>query len=393
MSRVIPRVRLAFLTPTLLMGGAERWLVSLARRCDRERIEWTGTALTEGAAMSPALGRELSSYMPIFGGPGAGGNGAPYIRRCRSAREALDCVVADADVLITWGTQNLAELLADLPSLSRRVSVRPSAALRARVASRRLPVVLVSHGGGEWAARTVQTSESGASHFVAVSEPALTPFSPTARERAVIIHNGVDVERCTPTTERAETRAAWGFDDRHVLIGFVGRYSWEKNPLAAARAAVELGGNYRAVYAGEGWAEVGLRQEVAAIAGSRATFVPPDRNTGNLFSALDVFVLASPSEGFSLALAEAWYCGIPAVATRVGAIPELEQIHGPLVSAVPVDPLPRDLAAALEHALSPEFRCSVVPQAQEAVCRHYTAGAMAARWTEYLCSLCAAVAV
>lgn len=51
------RIRAAFLTPTLLMGGAERWLISLARKCDREWIEWTGTALTLGAPVSDVLGR------------------------------------------------------------------------------------------------------------------------------------------------------------------------------------------------------------------------------------------------------------------------------------------------------------------------------------------------
>jgi glycosyltransferase involved in cell wall biosynthesis len=231
-------VRAAFLTPTLLMGGAERWLLSLARRCDRRRIQWTGTALTDRASFSPVLCRELSSYMPVYAGPHAGGGTAkPSVVRCRSARHALAAAVAEADVLLTWGTPRLAELLSGLPASKRH----------SHQIGGRLAAILVSHGGGEWAARAVQSSESGATHLVAVSEPALTAFCPAARGRAVILHNGVDVERCTPTVARSQSRSGWGFGDRHVLIGYVGRYSWEKNPLAAARAAAGLGGVYRAV--------------------------------------------------------------------------------------------------------------------------------------------------
>ena len=143
---------------------------------------------------------------------------------------------------------------------------------------------------------TVRSSEAGATHFVAVSETALAPFSPEARKTAIIIHNGIDVERCTPTVARQQTRAAWGFGDHHRLIGYVGRYSGEKVPEAAARAAHHLGGDYHAVYAGSGWMEVDLRRYVGEIAGPRARFVPMDRQVGNLLNAIDVFLLASPAD-------------------------------------------------------------------------------------------------
>jgi glycosyltransferase involved in cell wall biosynthesis len=343
------------------MGGAERWLISLARCCDRRRVEWTGTALALGPLVDPDLCREMSAYMPVYAGPEATPS-EDSICRCPSARAALQTVLRDADVLITWGLPNLGELI---DGYSR-------------------PVVLVSHGGGEWALWTVRSSEAAATHLVAVSESARLAFSPELHDRVAILHNGIDVQRCTPTIARQQIRAAWGFADQHRLIGYVGRYSPEKNPVAAAWSVHQLGGNYRAVYAGSGWQEADVRRQVHAIAGSRACFVPMDRQVGNVFSALDAFVLASPAEGFSLALAEAWYCGVPVVATRVGAVPELEARHGRLVSAVEVHPSPEALAQAVEDALTPSFRREVVPRAREAIARYYTAGAMAHRWTDYL---------
>lgn len=360
-------LRVALLTPTLLMGGAERWLISLARCCDRRRIEWTGTALSHGAAVHPDLCREMSAYMPIYAGPEAAPLAKPdSIRRCPSAPAALQAVLKDADVLITWGLPNLPDL----------------------VKGYKRPVVLVSHGGGEWARWTVRSSETGATHLVAVSETAVLAFSPEYRNRVTILHNGIDVQRCTPTVPRQQTRARWGFADCQRLIGYVGRYSPEKNPTAAARAVHHLGGPYRAVYAGSGWQESEVRRQVQQIAGSRASFLPMDHQVGNVLSALDGFVLASPAEGFSLALTESWYCGVPVIATRVGAVPELERLHGPLVSAVPIDPSPQQLAHAIEYALTPAFRAEVVPRARAVVAQHYTAGAMAQRWTAYLSAIC-----
>lgn len=360
--RMPRRVRIAFLTPTLLMGGAERWLISLARCCDRRRIEWTGTALSDGAITHPDLCREMSAYMPVYAGPSTA---CPHVSHCSSAKEALKTVLQQADVLIAWGVPNLADLIEDYDRT----------------------VVLVSHGSGEWARMTVRSSEPGATHFVAVSQVARNPFSPNLHGRVRVIHNGIDVERCTPTLARATIRANWGFTDHHRLIGYVGRYSPEKNPLAAAHAAGILGGEYRAVYAGSGWQEADVRRAVEEIAGFRARFVPMDRQVGNVLSALDVFILASPAEGFSLSLAEAWFCGVPTVATRVGAVPELEPLHGQLVFPVTVGASPEQLARAVDRALKPAFRAEVVPRASDAVCRHYTAGAMAQRWTDYLAAV------
>jgi glycosyltransferase involved in cell wall biosynthesis len=162
------------------------------------------------------------------------------VTRCPSARAALEAAVYNADILITWGVQNLAELVRGLS----------------------ISVVLVSHGSGDWSIRAVRSSESGASHFAAVSEPALLPFSPEIGKRAVVIHNGIDVERATPTVPRRTIRSQWGLYDHHRLIGYDGRYSGEKNLAAAAWAVKELGGEFHTLYAGEGYMEWILRQQV-----------------------------------------------------------------------------------------------------------------------------------
>lgn len=359
-------VRVAFLTPTLLMGGAERWMISLARRCDSTRIVWTGTALSEGAPAQPELCKEMSAFMPVFAGPAAGppGENASVVR-CGSTREAVSRACQNADLLVTWGLPHLGCLLNGFD----------------------IPVVFVSHGAGEWTTRAVRSSEMACSHFVAVSETALLPFSFQARARATVLHNGIDVQRCTPTQPRDVTRRLLGFDDQDILLGYVGRFSFEKNPLAAAFAARKLGGPYHAVYCGEGWKKKEVIDGATRIAGRQVKFIDHQWHVGNILSALDVFILASPAEGFSLSLAEAWYVGVPTVATRVGAVAELERTYGKLVSAVSINSSPGSLAQGVLHSLSDSFRCEVVPRAQSMVAEHFTTGSMARRWMDYIESI------
>jgi glycosyltransferase involved in cell wall biosynthesis len=114
-------------------------------------------------------------------------------------------------------------------------------------------------------------------------------------------------------------------------------------------------------------------------------YQPPVENVGDVYGALDCFVLASQFEGFSLALAEAWYCRCPTVATPVGAT-ELTEEHGPLAVSVPIHPTPEQLTAAVRQAIAPANH-SVIERAAAVVAQHYTAAAMCRRWTEYLVGL------
>lgn len=358
-------VRAALLTPVLQVGGAEQWLLSLVKRCDRERLRWTGIALTGDAPVDGDFCREVAAHVPVHG---AGDVDGACVVRSATAREALLAAAKDADVLVTWGLGDLGDLLDTLD----------------------IPIVYVSHGSGDWSANCARRVENTPVYLAAVSEASRGVFSPAMRNRVRVICNGIEIDRCTPTRSRAEVRAAWGFNDNHRLVAYAGRYSEEKNPAAAALAVTRLPEHYYAVYAGSGRHEASVRALVPNIAGTRARFVEPERRIGNLLQAFDVLVMASESEGFSLLLAEAWYCGLPVVSTRVGAVPELEETFGPLVSGVPVRPTAEELAAAVEEALASQFREEVVPRARALVEQRFTARRMAEQWTDYLLEVCAA---
>jgi len=164
------------------------------------------------------------------------------------------------------------------------------------------------------------------------------------------IYNGVDTARFAPA--RAGRRPIDGCpfqDPAHWLVGTVGRMETVKDQTNLARAFVhalsahpEARQRMRLVLVGDGslrpavetiLAEAGVR-DLAWFAGERADVVP-------LLQGLDCFALPSLAEGVSNTILEAMACGLPVVATHVGANGELvdDGTSGRLVPAGDSDAL------------------------------------------------------
>ena len=196
-----------------------------------------------------------------------------------------------------------------------------------------------------------------------------------------IIPNGVDPQRCEPLRQRDDVRREWGLLLHEIAVGFLGRLSPEKNPLAISHAVRALGPGYRAVYVGKGYGE-DMRPAARDLTPD-AIFVPPMQQVGDALHALDCLIMASPAEGFSLALLEGLMAGLPVVTTPVGGVPDLQQDHGLSLTTVPVHPTPIQLATAVQQAISSVNRV-FVQRAQAVAMNDYTARTMAQRWANFL---------
>jgi len=355
------KIRVGFVTPSLAMGGAERWMLSLAKHCDPNKIEWVGTVVSPNAPVIAGLTSQMVRYMPIFGTNDIRGD-STNVTICKSLEDAMENV-SPADVLITWGFNEVGSITGPL----------------------KVPLVFVSHGTSQWTIDAMLSSKDKCTHFAAVSQAAAAAVLP---EGMKVICNGIETHRCTPTISREQFRDWAGIPRDAIVIGYIGRYSGEKNPIAVAQAVHQMDDpNVYALYCGEGHHQKELLKEVASLVGDQLFVLPFQDCVGDVLAGIDVFVLASDTEGFSLALTEAWYAGIPTVATRVGSVPELEQEFGKLVAAVPCSPSPTDLVDAIEEALSIGFGEDVVPRAKKMVEENFTAQKMGENWTDFILSI------
>jgi glycosyltransferase involved in cell wall biosynthesis len=203
-----------------------------------------------------------------------------------------------------------------------------------------------------------------------------------------VIYNGTPVERLQAKWGRAKMRSQWGVTDQHV-IGYIGRQTIEKNPGAACQALAMLGtDHWRAIYYGN--LPQGQRPPHGSIIEDakqtqypHVQFYDYTSNVGDIYAGIDVLMLASHSEAFSLTLLEGWLTRTPVVSTPVGSVPELETKYGLLTFGVSHNPSPGELAAACRRAMSPAGQV-IIERAYQLAQEQFTACAMANRWADYL---------
>ena len=357
--RHVPRVRAAFVIPSLHYGGAERWTLDLARFCDPSLIAWTGAIVTHPHWVDQRMLMALSARMPVYC------NGLVWERGGRR-RTSLDGaargLLGAANAILTWEVDEVARGLLD------RIG---------------LPVVNVAHRNDE-VSLTRNLAQSD--HLVAVWSSCTRTFGPSNAGRVAVIPNGIDLNRCYPVRDRDTMRRAWGYEDAELVVGYLGRIDSYKNCTAVARAVLGLDdGAYGIIMGSRSSSASQVEHDVRQMVGDRVRLLPPVEDIGSALAAIDVFMLPSFTEVCSLSLLEAWASGVPVVATRVGAVPDLEGEYGPLV--VPMEPTssPSAIAGAIECALSnaPEL-VLMRKRAADLVHKRFNVLRMAGTWTEYL---------
>jgi glycosyltransferase involved in cell wall biosynthesis len=144
--------------------------------------------------------------------------------------------------------------------------------------------------------------------------------------RAVVIHNGVEPR--TGNGNRLDARRDLGLGSEDLVVGMVAnlnrRVKGVAHFLEAIPLIVESVPSARFVIFGRGREERGLKERARSLeiepyvifAGFR-----PDID--RLYSAMDVSVLTSLSEGLSISLLESMKHGLPVVVTHVGGNPEV----------------------------------------------------------------------
>jgi glycosyltransferase involved in cell wall biosynthesis len=136
--------------------------------------------------------------------------------------------------------------------------------------------------------------------------------------KIVVIHNGIDLDWAN-SIERS--------NENFPTIGMIAAFNHFKAQDVLIRAAPKILEKFpqaKFILAGCGCTEKKMSEMISNFGLNRHFSVPGFvKDTRQILSQLDIFVLATHSEGFPVSILEAMSVGIPVVASNVGGIPEL----------------------------------------------------------------------
>jgi len=172
----------------------------------------------------------------------------------------------------------------------------------------------------------------GTTALVAVSPEVrddLVRLGVAPKEKFVVIRLGVElVERvASESTARAETRRVTGIPPDAYVVGWIGRMTAVKRTedvMRGFRGLLDEGIDAYLLLVGDGPDRAGLERcahDLGII--RRCLFVGYQDDVARFYDAIDVLVLPSANEGTPVSIIEALAAERPAVATRVGGVPDV----------------------------------------------------------------------
>jgi glycosyltransferase involved in cell wall biosynthesis len=200
--------------------------------------------------------------------------------------------------------------------------------------------------------------------------------------RVVVIPRGVSASGFpeVDAERRRRARASLALDPEAPVLVALGALAPEKRLTLAIELVRHLP-DVHLVLGGSGPMDGELRDLAGRVAPHRVHFVGQVGDVVPLLHAADAVVLTSTTEGMPGVVIEAGLAGIPAIATAVGAVPEMVQDRrtGAIVSR---DPQIDELVAATEAVL--RDGPTMGPAARAHCLEHFELGAVARRWEEAL---------
>lgn len=211
--------------------------------------------------------------------------------------------------------------------------------------------------------------------------------------KACLINNGVDTEVYRPGPQPADT-SPWGPD--HFVIGTVARIQDVKNHKGLVEGFIALRAllpdqhhRLRLSIVGDGPLLPALRAQVEAAGLQDVVWLPGSRgDIPALLQGFSLFVLPSIAEGTPVSLLEAMACGLPAVVSDVGGMPEVvtENVHGALV---PVGDAAALAAALARYAMDAALCRAHGAAGRQRVIERYSMAAMLDAYLALYDGLCA----
>ena len=329
-------IRMLCVVPDLNVGGAERHLVTLLTRIDRDRFEPSVICIgEEGVFFEELITAGVSARALHLGKMDAPRALRELVREMR--RRQPDVVTVRG-----YNAEALGRLAARIAGVRSTIlwahnmgDVEPYGCIRA-VGDRLLDRWTTAYFGVADAQRCALVDIF---HY------------PEAKIR--ILHNGVDSAEFALGGD-VRLRAELGLSAQDRVVGIVAALRPEKDHetfLRAVRLIVDVRPSTRFLVVGDGPA----LPQLQALCGdleidSNVAFLGARTDVARILRVMDAFTLSSRTECFPISVLEAMATGLPAVCTEVGGMPEMV-VDGVTGYLVPVGDA-RGLADRLLHVLS-----------------------------------------
>lgn len=321
-------MRVLFLCNSTSWGGAERYVQAVADALTRRGHEIFAAMPPRSPLFARLSATTAVIPLPLDLGPKLG------------TRTAIDLVLRwplYLRRLMRWIREHREALHIDL----LHVQFKKEQLLATTVAARLgLPTIWTEHGAlpepivkvlpALWIYRRMAGKTSA---IICVSEAVKRDLSHQGISSSLlrVCRNGIEVsELPTPSDRqirREKARATLGFRRDQLLIAAIGRLSWVKGLhylIEAVPAIVRRVDRAHLVIVGDG-PELTRLKKLATACGiaDRITFTGHRDDIREVLAAIDVVAMPSLHEGMPFAALEAMDAGVPVVASRVGALPDL----------------------------------------------------------------------
>ena len=140
------------------------------------------------------------------------------------------------------------------------------------------------------------------------------------------IYSGIDLKLFTDKKNN-DFRKELNLKSRHILLGSVGRLSFQKDPITMINAfdiVVKRFSNAHLVLVGDGELRNDIIDRIDQLKLNDRVHLTGNKNSPwEIYHSLDLFIMSSIYEGLGRSITEALSCGVPVVCTSVEGVPEI----------------------------------------------------------------------
>ena len=323
------RINVLHIIERLPLGGAENLLWVLARNIDRKRFNLSFCCLRDGGYVADRLRDEGFKVVCLQN------------RRMRHLyKKVLDIIrlirADDVDIVQTHLIEaNLLGRVGAWLAHAPRICKTEHAILRDiwRSGTLRERAYLLSD----------RVLDGFSDRIIYVSEAVRRLVNEGRRSnplKHVVIHNAFDEKHFTTNKTRDGVRGLYGFSEKDIVVGIVGRLVPHKGHDHLFEAVKEVRKRHEGIkilIVGSGPEKARLEKS-AGISGLVAVFLSDRDDVPELMKAMDIYVQPSLREPFGIAVIEAMFSGLPVIGTDAGGIPEIIEGGKTGILVPPADP-------------------------------------------------------